>query len=173
MGRIVDVSITFLEQTKWPALPEPVRPPYKVAILRADHPPIHYYRYLYRLIGDPYNWVSRNRLSDEDLLNIIQHPRVYLYILYVGGVPAGMAELDAQHEKTFELKFFGLAPDFVGKQLGRFFLTHVINLAWSMAPDRLRLETCSLDHPSALPLYQKLGFEVFDQRKGQVELMDE
>ncbi|MFQ5562854.1 MAG: GNAT family N-acetyltransferase [Parvularculaceae bacterium] len=173
MERKVDVCITYLEQKRRPVLPPPARPPGIVAILRAERPPVHFYRYLYRRIGDPHKWVSRNRLSDEDLAVIIQHPAVYLYVIYVDGVPAGMAEIDARHPKTHEIKFFGLDPDYVGKGLGRFFLTHVIELAWSLQPERLRLETCTLDHPAALPLYQKLGFEVFDQRSGQVELLDE
>lgn len=173
MGRKVDVCITYLEQRSRPILPAPARPPCKVAILRAEHPPVHFYRYLYRLIGDPHKWVSRNRLSDDDLAAIIQNKTVYLYVLYVDGVPAGMAEIDGRDPRTFEIKFFGLGPDFVGKGLGRFFLTHVIELAWTLGPERLQLETCTLDHPAALPLYQKLGFEVFDRRKGQVELLDD
>lgn len=173
MGRKIDVAITYLEQTSRPALKPPASPPLKVAILRVEDPPIHFYRYLYRLIGDPYHWVSRRRLSDERLAAIIKDPNVYVYVLYVGGAPAGLAELDARTPETVEIKFFGLAQEFHGKGLGRFFLTNAIELAWSLGPKRVRLETCTLDHPAALPLYQKLGFTVFDRRKGQVELIED
>lgn len=173
MGRKVDVTITYLEQTARPLLPAPARPVQKVAILRAEDPPVHFYRYLYRLIGDPYHWVSRRRLSDERLAAIIKDPDVYIYVLYVGGVPAGLAELDAHRRGLVELKFFGLTQDYHGTGLGRFFLVNTIDLAWSLGPEAVRLETCTLDHPAALPLYQKLGFTVFDQRQGQVELIDD
>lgn len=173
MGQKIDVTITYLEQTARPALVPAPRPPVKIAILRAEKPPVHFYRYLYRLIGDPYHWMSRRRLSDDKLAAIIRHPRVYIYVLYVGGVPAGLAELDAREPDIVELKFFGLSQEYHGNGLGRFFLSNTIDLAWSLGPKRVRLETCTLDHPAALPLYQKLGFSVFDQRRGQVELIDE
>lgn len=173
MTRTVEVVITYLEQTERPVLPTPPRPLCKVALLRAEAPPAHFYRYLYDTIGKPYNWVSRRRLSDEELVKIIHDPDVYIYVLYVNGAPAGMAELDLRARRTAELKFFGLAPEFHGRGLGRYFLTNVIDLAWTLGPERLRLETCTLDHPAALPLYQKLGFAPVDQRKGLVELIED
>ncbi len=173
MGRRIDVTITYLEQRARPVLATPARPPLKVAILRAERPPVHFYRYLYGLVGDPYKWVSRKKLSDAELEAIIHDPSVYLYVLYVGGVPGGMAEVDARAAEAAEIKFFGLAPDFIGTGLGRYFLTNVIDLAWALSPKAVRLETCTLDHPAALPLYQKFGFTVFDQRRGQVELLDD
>ncbi|MGF1544873.1 MAG: GNAT family N-acetyltransferase [Parvularculaceae bacterium] len=172
MGRKIDVTITYLEQRVRPHLPDARPPEGRFAILRAVDPPVHYYRYLYALVGDPHHWVSRKRLGDEELAAIIQHPDVRVYVLYADGVPAGFTEIDARESDDVEIKFFGLAPDFAGRGLGRYFLTHAIELAWSLGPARVRLETCTLDHPSALPLYQKLGFSVFDQRKGSVELLD-
>lgn len=173
MGRKIDVTITYLEQSSRPALPPAPKPPLKLAILRAEKPPAHFYRYLYRLIGDPYHWMSRRGLSDDKLAAIIQDPNVYVYVLYVGGVPTGLAELDARRRDIVELKFFGLSQEHHGSGLGRFFLSNAIDLAWALGPKRVRLETCTLDHPAALPLYQKFGFTVFDQRQGQVELIED
>ncbi|MEQ1928938.1 MAG: GNAT family N-acetyltransferase [Parvularculaceae bacterium] len=173
MGRKVDVTITYLEQASRPILPTPVRPSGKTAIMRAENPPNSFYRYLYRLVGDPHYWMSRRKLSDGELSRIICDPKVFIYVLYVGGVPAGMGEVDARNAAAAELKFFGVAPSYQTKGLGRFFLTHVIDLAWALGVTKLRLETCTLDHPAALPLYQKLGFSVFDQQIGQVELLDD
>ena len=166
----IPVTITYLEQAAQPLLPTPPLPKDKMAILRVEKPPIHYYRYLYQLIGEPWKWVSRRRLDDEALTEIIHDPSVYVYVLYVNGAPGGFAEIDNRSSDATELKFFGLAPDFTGRQLGRYFLTNIIDLAWSLEPKKLRLETCSLDHPAALPLYQKLGFRVFDRREGIVEV---
>ena len=112
-------------------------------------------------------------MDDAQIAETIHHPDVYLYVLYVDGAPAGMAEIDERNLEASELKFFGLAPDFIGRGLGRYFFTNILDLAWSHAPKKLRLETCTLDHPAALPLYQKTGFIVFDRRQGSVELMDQ
>ena len=169
----IDVTITYLEQTERPILPQPPLPRRKVALLRAENMPVHFYRYLYRLVGDPCHWVSRRRMSDEKLVEIIHHPDVYIYVLYADGSPAGMAEIDARNAGAHELKFFGLAPDFTGSGLGRYFLTHIVDLAWLRGPKKLLLETCTLDHPAALPLYQKFGFKVSGRRDGVVELMEQ
>ncbi len=173
-GARADVTITYLEQTERPILPQPAKPPRrKIALLRAEQAPVHFYRYLYRLVGDPYHWVSRRRMDDAQIAAIIHHPEVFLYVLYVDGAPAGMAEIDERNPEASELKFFGLAPDFTGGGFGRYFMTNILDLAWSHAPKKLRLETCTLDHPAALPLYQKVGFKVFGRRQGVVELMDQ
>lgn len=168
----VPVTITYLEQTERPILTTPPRPAGKTAIMRVEKPPLHFYRYIYRLVGDPWKWVSRRRLDDKALMEIIHDPSVYVYVLYSGGAPAGLAEIDARGQDAAELKFFGVAPDFIGRGLGRFFLTNAIDLAWSLNPKRVRLETCTLDHKAALPLYQKMGFRVYGRKDGVVELID-
>ncbi|MEL6112151.1 MAG: GNAT family N-acetyltransferase [Pseudomonadota bacterium] len=182
------VTVTYLEQCERPVLPTISVPgDVKIALLRAQAMPVHFYRYLYDLVGRPYNWVSRTLISDRALKEIIHHNRVFIYVLYVGGVPAGFAEIDARHPKVPEIKFFGLAPDFVGQKLGPFFLTQIIDLAWtcgasdagsskkeisaSTGPTRVRLETCTFDHPAALPLYQKFGFRPLRQRVCEVPVL--
>ena len=171
MSQRLDVTITYLEQRARPTNPPPPKPAIPTAIMRAVNPPLHYYRYLYKLVGEPWNWVSRLQMSDEELSAIILHPDVYVYVLYVAGVPNGLAEIDGRDPKTCELKFFGLSPDCTGRGLGRFFLYHALDLAWSLNPEKLVLETCTLDHPAALPLYQKTGFTVSDRKQGTVELL--
>lgn len=173
MGRKVDVTITYLRQTARPAFAPQPRPNRKLSILRAEKPAVHFYRYLYDLVGGPWNWVSRKRLSDAELAAIVESDAVYLYVLYVDGAPAGMAEIDAGDAPVVYIRFFGLAPEFIGKGLSRYFLSNAIDLAWSHGPTEVRIETCTLDHPAALALYQKFGFTVFDQRPGRVDLPDE
>ena len=169
-----DVTVTYLEQEEKPVLPTAPPPRgVKTAFMRAERPPLHFYRYLYRLIGDPYHWVSRRTISDEALAEIIHDPHVYVYVLHVDGAPGGMAEIDAREGRTVELKFVGLAPHCLGMGLGGFFLAQAIDAAWALEPERVRLETCTLDHKAALPLYQKYGFRVFDRREGVVETPDD
>ena len=172
-GNKIEVTITYLEQLERPTLPIVPRPSQKIALLRLENPPLDYYRYLYRLVGDPWKWVSRRRMKDDTLRTIIHDSKVYIYVLYADGAPAGFAEIDARYDDACEIKFFGLSPNFTGCGLGRFFLTNIIELAWSLGAPRVKLETCTLDHPAALPLYQKMGFTVCDQRKGVVELLDD
>ncbi len=170
MSNRTEVVITYLRQRERPRYSPQSRPPGKVSILRAENPPIHFYRYLYDLVGGPWNWMSRKRLSDADLSALIHAPQTQLYVLHIGGVPAGMGEIDGTRPPVAEIRFFGLAPEFIGLGFGRYFLANIVDLAWATNPDEVRIETCTLDHPAALPLYQKFGFAVFDQQKGVVDI---
>jgi GNAT superfamily N-acetyltransferase len=171
MPKRADVVITYLRQLERPRYAARGTPPGKLSILRAENPPVHFYRYLYDLVGRPWNWVTRKKLNDAELAAIIHDPRTHVYVFYAGGVPAGMCEIDATKPPVTEIRFFGLAPEFIGKGLGRFFLANAIDLAWATNPTEVRIETCTLDHPAALPLYQKFGFTVFDQQKGVIDVV--
>lgn len=169
----IPVTINYLAQAARPHAAPPPRPAAKTALLRAEKPPLHYYRYLYDVIGAPYHWVSRRYMDDQSLQKILHDENVYLYILHYNGAPCGMGEIDARPENhqqgDIELKFFGLIPETTGTGLGRWFLYNIVDLAWSLTPKRLILETCSADHPAALPLYQKMGFSVYDHGHGVID----
>ena len=170
MPESLHARITYLQQVTPPNIsPVSLSPRLKTAIMRAENMPVAFYRYLYDAVGGSYHWVTRKRMDDEDLKQIIQSPLNYILVLYVDGVPAGFAEIDTQNSAVLDLKFFGLTTDYIGKGLGRFFLSHVLQTAWSLKPEKIILETCSLDHPAALVLYQKMGFSVYDQRDGIVQ----
>lgn len=91
--------------------------------------------------------------------------QVEIYVLYVGGVPAGYAEIDLRQEPDIALAYFGIMPDFIGQRLGSFFLNWIIDKAWSYHPQRFWLHTCTLDHPKALAVYQKAGFVAYKSRR--------
>lgn len=166
----VPMTVTFLEmRSKPPALPPP-QPKGKIALLRAENPPVHFYRYLYNTIGEPYLWVDRRKLTDEALAELVQHSQVELYVLYVDGCPAGMAELEFKDAAAGQVAYFGLMPEFVGRKLGFFFLYHVVSIAWSRPISSLLINTCTLDHPRALPLYQRIGFVPYSREERYIEL---
>lgn len=150
--------VTYLEMTARPAAPAPPHPAKKTAIMRAEEPTVSFYRYLYDGIGEDWLWYERRALSDEDLAGVIRDDRVEVHVLYAGGVPAGLGELDRRTAGEIELAYFGLLPEFVGRGFGGYFLRWLIDRAWTYEPDRLWLHTCDLDHPNALSVYRKAGF---------------
>jgi GNAT superfamily N-acetyltransferase len=168
--RRVPMTVTFFEMRTRPAALPPPAPKGRHAILKAEMPEVHFYRYLYDTIGGPYLWVDRKKLSPEALGEIIHHPLNHLYVLYVEGAPAGMAELDFRKEGTCNITYFGLMPQAIGKRLGYFFLYHVCQNAWARPIARLTVNTCTLDHPRALPLYQRIGFTAYSREERFVEL---
>ncbi len=157
------ITVTRLQMTAPPRRrPVPV-PLGKVALLQAERPTVSFYRYLYDTVGEPWLWSDRRALDDAALRDIIHDPRDTLEVLYLGGVPAGFAELFRRGDKVTEISYFGLIPDFIGQGLGRFLLQSAVDLAWRDEPDRVTVETCDLDHPKAVALYQWAGFAPYGQ----------
>jgi GNAT superfamily N-acetyltransferase len=169
--RYMPMTVTFLQMKAKPLLPPPPLPSGKLAILRAEKPPVHFYRYLYNTIGDTYYWVDRRRLNDTELAELLQSATLDLYVLYVDGSPAGMAEFDYKDTPTGLLAYFGLLPEFVGRGLGAYFLYHAVQNAWLKPISTLLVNTCTLDHPRALPLYQRMGFTAYSREDRRVELL--
>jgi GNAT superfamily N-acetyltransferase len=147
------------------ARPQQVVPPPRegLAVVHARKPTVAYYRFLYDAVGREYDWTSRKKLPDAALSAIVQDPRVEVHVLMADGVPAGFAELDRRIEHEIELVQFGLMPEFIGLGLGKYFLAWTIDKAWSYAPARFWLHTCTRDHPAALPNYLKAGFAIYKE----------
>lgn len=173
MGKKHNTTVTFLEMQAKSQAQLFARPEGKLAIIRAEKPPLHFYRYLYDVIGREHMWVHRKRLSDSQLEQIIHDDDIEIYLLYVNGVPAGFAELDFRNMPRAELIFLGLMPEFIGRGYGQFLLHSVIDIAWSRPIERLRVQTNTLDHPRAIILYQKWGFSPYAQQQAELEEADE
>jgi GNAT superfamily N-acetyltransferase len=158
-GTMVTATVTYLAMEAKPSGHSPPRPLLKkVAILQAETPAVHFYRYLYETIGRDYLWVERRAMSDEDLRRVLESENFALYVLYIAGVPAGMAELDFPEAQVGQIAYFGLMPEFIGRRIGPWFLHQAIELAWTAPIGRLRVNTCTLDHKKALAVYQRAGF---------------
>jgi GNAT superfamily N-acetyltransferase len=172
MTKPVPITITKLEMKAKPAALRPHlrhdQDNGRVMLFKVKHPPVHFYRYLYETVGKQHIWVERTRMSDEALARIVQDENVELYVLYCEGAPAGYAELDFRKPPDAELAYFGLIEDFLGRGLGSFLLATAIDIAWSKPIDRLWVHTNTLDHPRALPLYQKMGFVPYAQEKAEI-----
>jgi GNAT superfamily N-acetyltransferase len=171
LPRRLPTVVTFLEMRARPSAIPPPQPRGKIALLRANRPPVHFYRYLYDTIGGDYHWVDRKRLNDLQLASVLTEERLELYVLYVDGCPAGMAELDFRDVSTANLAYFGLMPDYIGRKLGYFFLYHTAVNAWAKPISRLLVNTCTLDHQRALPLYQRMGFVPYSREDRFIELL--
>lgn len=162
--------ITHLEMHAPPAhrVPAPSGP--KLALMRAEAMPLHFYRYLYELVGRPHHWLLRRNISDAQLAEAIHNETTEIEVFYIDGCPAGFFELDlASLPEAVEIRYFGLVPDFQGRGLSKFFLSSAIFAAWAHEPRKVTIHTNSLDSPRALILYQKLGFSPVAWSEEEVE----
>jgi len=152
--------VTYLEMHRCPgfSLPMPMRP--RPALLRAPQIPIAFYRYLYEQVGRRHHWVLRRNMNDKALAAVVHAPTIEITALYADGAPAGFFELDcAGMPEKIELAYFGLCETHTGRGLGKWFLAEAVAACWAHDPKKVTVHTNTLDHPAALPLYQKLGFE--------------
>ena len=158
-------TVTYLEMVSYPkhlilSKPEKLNAEIKLMV----EPTVDFYRYLYDTVGEKWTWIERRLLDDNNLQKLIRSSNVEIYILYVDDNVAGFGEIGWDTASNgSEIKYFGLMPEYIGKGLGPYFLNNIINIAWERNPVRLRVNTCDLDHPSALRVYQKSGFNILEE----------
>ena len=126
-------------------------------------------RFLYDLIGEPWQWYEKRSWTIEQWEAYTGTDELRTFIAYVQGSIAGYFELKKIGTDT-ELAYFGLSPAFVGRGYGSAFLSRAINTAWDWPQtDRVIVNTCTLDHPSALGNYKKRGFSVYEEKAVSLE----
>lgn len=159
-GGTIDYVVTWLEMRAPPERPRRPAPLVRgLSLLRAERPPVHFFRYLYDTVGRGHHWTDLHAAGDEDLAAVLEDEAVRLYVLYLTGWPGGFAMLDFRDPAICDIAYFGLAPEAIGRGLGDWLLGETVHMGWEAGVERTTVNTCSLDHPRALPLYQRWGFE--------------
>jgi GNAT superfamily N-acetyltransferase len=152
------VTVVFLRMNKRPARPAAVFPP--DIVLRTEKLALEEYRALYRDIGGPWLWWLRRIMPDALLARHLASPSVAVHVLRVDGKVAGFFETDASPWPDVNLNYFGLMPDFIGKGLGKIMLDAAVDSVFlgTIGLRGMTLNTCTADHPRALPNYLAAGF---------------
>ena len=159
-GERVEYVVTYLEMDGRPAYPRPHLPPGPpAALIAAEDPPAWYFRALYDAVGREHEWTDHHARPDAEIEDFLRDPAVALYSFVRAGWPHGFFVLDGRERGRCNLAYFGLVPQALGRGLGTFLLQTAVHMAWDRpGTARLTVNTNSLDHPRALPLYQKAGF---------------
>jgi GNAT superfamily N-acetyltransferase len=153
----VGVDVTFLRMDK-PVLGMVPGLPAGAVVTHVPQCSVAYYRYLYDTIGQDYCWWLRRTLSEPELKRVLEARGTEIYVLTAKGEPAGFYELDRNHAPLVNLAYFGLMPWALGHGLGYALLHNAIFTAWQGHCAALTVNTCTADHPRALPNYLKAGF---------------
>ena len=153
----VAVEVTFLRMDRPPEGPRPASPP-GAAVVVAERCTVGFYRYLYDGVGRRHVWWLRRTLSDEQLSTILADPANSVHVLMHQGEPAGFYELDRRNRPVVNLSYFGLFPHAIGRGMGRALLRHAVEAAWEGGTRAVTVNTCTADHPRALPNYIAAGF---------------
>ncbi len=143
-----------------------------LAIERVERPTPELYRHCYRTVGEAYHWRDRWDWTDDEIRAHLAQPEISLHVARHDGALAGWYELRRVPEDgggSVEIAYFGLAPGAIGRGLGKHLLSCAVRDAWALRPARVWLHTCTLDHPHALPNYQKRGFLAYKTEHYEVE----
>jgi GNAT superfamily N-acetyltransferase len=152
------VTRTYLEMTSPAELRSAPLPRPEPRIERIVDCPVSFFRYLYAEVGRAFHWTDRLGWSDATIRRHLATPGVSIWLMSWSGAPAGYFELRAHDDRSVEIAYFGLLPDFIGRGWGKHLLTRAVQAAWESGTPRVWLHTCTLDHPAALPNYLKRGF---------------
>lgn len=160
-GDEVDVVVTYLEMADRPGFPRPhLAPGPAAALIGGDRPPVWYFLTLYGAVGRDHEWTDMHVMAEADVAAFLHDPDVTLYTFMRDGWPHGFFVLDSRTPEVCNLAYFGLVPEAIGRGLGTFLVQTAVHMAWDRPGTRLvTVNTNSLDHPRALPLYQRAGFE--------------
>ena len=158
----VGVTVTFLRMDQPPQDRAPGLVP-GFQVVRAQAPSVAFYRYLYNTVGADYLWWLRRTTPDEELAALLRDKAVAIHTLYAKGEPAGFFELDARIWPDINLSYFGLMPEAIGKGTGYAFLRAAVDEVWRHGPKGMTVNTCTADHPRALPNYLRAGFTIMRQ----------
>ena len=159
----IEVTRTYLQLTSPDELERVALDLGTAHIERVLSAPASFYRYLYREVGRRYHWVDRLDWTDARIRTHLARPEVSLWVMYREGAPAGYFELEQHPDRSTEIAYFGLLPDFIGRGLGKAMLSAAADRAWDNGTTRVWLHTCSLDDPAALPNYLKRGFRPYKE----------
>jgi GNAT superfamily N-acetyltransferase len=168
----VTVRTTHLEMLENAVPVAPEAPP-TCRVERWTNPPLDEYRALFLAVGGEWGWTGRLLMADAELAALLDEDRIEIWRLRSGTDVAGFIELDRRVPGEVEIVYFGLTPEFIGRGLGGFLLRWAIHYSWTSAAagsdaptKRLWLHTCDYDGPSALAVYKKAGFRIFEEHTG-------
>jgi len=155
----IAVDVTFLKQLSAPFVPGPALPA-DCSIALVPHCTVSFYRYLYDNVGAAYVWWLRRTTPDAEIAAMLADPALTIHVLYQHNEPAGFFELDGAANGPINLAYFGLMPQAVGRGMGPAFLRAAIDEAWRRRATMITVNTCTADHPRALPNYVQAGFQM-------------
>jgi len=152
----VGAVVTYLEMTGRP-LPRPL-PASPLRLERWRDPDPARYRLLFERVGARWLWYSRLAMDDTRLRREMAEVHA---VVDRAGIEVGLVELDFRTEGECLIRFLGLVPELAGKGHGAWLFGRTLALAWRPGVRRVHVNTCTLDHPAALPAYLKAGFTAY------------
>ena len=159
-NKFIKYRVTYLEMKKRPSYTYPNCPIKFTNITKSKDIPYWYFISLYKSVGEEYEWTDMLKQKKAVTEKFLNDKNVYFYSLVSSGVPVGFFILDYRKKEICDISYIGLTKGNLGKGLGKYLFKTAFLMGWDTNYiNKLTVNTCTLDHKAALPLYQKLGFE--------------
>tara|TARA_B100001057_G_C22749316_1_gene911108 strand:+ start:750 stop:1322 length:573 start_codon:yes stop_codon:yes gene_type:complete len=119
----------------------------------------HFFK-LYNLVGYDYEWNDMYNVRNSEIEKMLKNLSIDFYLFFKNLKLLGFFILDFRKEKVCNLMYFGLLPDCIGLGYGNQMLKTALKKSSNKKFKKITVNTNTLDHPNALPLYRKMGFKV-------------
>jgi GNAT superfamily N-acetyltransferase len=158
--RTIEYQVTHLVLDAPQPLPVSTPAPLGLSLRReADDEKAAVAALCYGAVGKQWSWIDRREWTSAAWHSAVANPSVEVWTIRQSEGLAGYFQLE-QAGPDVTIQYFGLLPAWVGKGLGRWLLNAAIQRSVELEARQIRLETCSLDSPAALPNYLARGFRI-------------
>ena len=158
----IKVERNYLDIISLKNLSETDKPSNNFNVTLVNPPDFQLNKFFYKQIGKKHRWVDRLIWNENQWIRYINNSNVKTYILQDGNNLAGYFEQIFDKKKLeYEIAYFGILQDYVGKRLGGYLLSEAIKKSFLMGANRVWVHTCSLDHKHALKNYLSRGMKIF------------
>ena len=156
----------YLELTSFKDFKEVKKPSDDFSVELTNPKDFQLNKFFYKNIGKNCQWIDRLVWTDLDWTKYVSDEKLFTYILKSKDEIAGYFELLFNKDtKEAEIAYFGILEEYFGKKLGGYFLSEAIKISFNMRCLRVKVHTCSLDHPNALLNYISRGMKVFKEEE--------
>ena len=160
-GEEISYKVSYLEMKNPPHFDWPPKPSGDLFVKNSVRPSSRYFFDLYRAVGAEYEWTDKYDEPITELEKFLSNQFVRMFTFFKDGWTAGFFILDYREAKICDLSYFGLVPEAIGFGYGEYLLKFAVKKSWeSNDIGVLTVNTNTLDHPSALRLYKKVGFKI-------------
>ncbi len=154
----------YLEINSLKNLNQVISPDHNLILKKVDPPDIELNKFFYKNVGKNHRWVDRLAWDNLKWTSYLENKNVHTYILKLNEDLVGYFEVIQDFStSSFEIAYFGILDDYIGKKFGSYFLSEAIKKCFELNSKKVWVHTCSLDHKHALKNYLNRGMKIFKE----------